>query len=123
MDTLTIIFVLIIFVASVVLIVEARPYYSRKHYLHQNPDDEPDRIARREALREFHRLRREREKVWFSVDKLHDEFVQKTSSEKPAIEPSQSDSPPQVSDSHGDNWNDATLGNVKEKYQAFLKKD
>jgi hypothetical protein len=102
MDTLTIIFLTILFVASVILIVEARPFYSRKHYLHQNPDEEPDRIARREALREFHRLRRERERVWFSMDKMHDQLVQSTSSEKPAIEPTQSDSPPQMSDSKRD---------------------
>jgi len=103
MDTLTIIFLTILLVASVVLIVEARPFYSRKHYLHQNPDEEPDRVARREALREFHRLRREREKIWFSMDKMHDQFVQNTSSKKPAIELPQSDSPPQVSDSKRDN--------------------
>lgn len=103
MDTLTIIFLTILFVASVLLIVEARPYYSRKHYLHRDPDEEPDRVARREALREFHRLRREQEKVWVSVDKLHDQLVQNSSNEKPAIELPQSDSPPKVSDSKRDN--------------------
>lgn len=102
MDTLTIIFLTILIIASIVVIVETRSYYSRKHFLHQNPDAEPDRIARREALREFHRLRREREKIWFSMDKMHDQLVQNTSSERPAIEPTQSAASPKVSDSQRD---------------------
>jgi hypothetical protein len=123
MDALTTIFALILLVASVLLVIEVRPFYSRKKFSEQNPEEESDRVAQREALKEFHRLRRQRDKVWFRVDKLHDEFVQRTSSEQPTIEPPQSDSPPQASDNKRDNWQDVTLAYVKEKYGAFLKKD
>jgi hypothetical protein len=105
MDSLTITFALILLVASVVLVIEVKPYFSRQNHSHRNPDEDSERAAQREALKEWHRLRRQRDRVWLKVDELHDEFVQKTSDERPTIAPSKPDSPPRVSDIKGDTWN------------------
>ena len=123
MDTLTVTFVIILLAVGVLLIIEVSPYFSRRNYSGNNSDEEMDQVAQREQLKERHRMRRQRDRVWFRIDDLHAEFVKKASVEKPKIELQGTVSTPLVSDSEGDNWNDVTLTYLKEKYESFLQKD
>jgi len=98
--------------------MEVSPYQWRKR-----TSENPDREAQRAQLREAHRIRRQRDRVWFKVDNLYAEFVNKTSIETLALEEQRTDSNAQASGSAADNWNDVTLNYIKEKYESFLKKD
>jgi hypothetical protein len=123
MDTLTLTFVLILLAVGVLLVIEVSPHYSRRDYSRKIRDAESDRDAQREQLRELHRMRRQRDRIWFRMDDLYAEFAQKASIEKPTLEFQSMASPPHVSDSGADNWNDVTHTYLKEKYESFLKKD
>jgi hypothetical protein len=118
MDTMTVTFALILLAVGVLLIIEVRPYYSRQNYSGKTSDEEFDRVAHREQLKELHRMRRQRDRIWFRMDNLYDEFVKKTSIENPKTE-----APPHTSDGQGDNWNNINLAYLKEKYESFLSKD
>jgi hypothetical protein len=119
MDTWTIFMVLLFVVVGLLFIIAAYPSVHRGG----SPDEEWERIARNQELKQMHRLRRQRDKVWFRIDSLHDEFVKRSSIEehkkylKP-VSPSQAGSADDA-----DNWNSITLSYLKEKYEHFLKKD
>lgn len=119
MDTSSLIFVLILFAVAFLLIREVRPYEWR-------PRDEetPEREAQRAQLKEVHRMRRQRDRVWFKIDNLYAEFINKTSNEKPALVEKVTESAAQASNGQAaaDNWNDVTLAYIKEKYESFLRK-
>jgi hypothetical protein len=122
MDKWSALFVLILLGIAFLLIQEVRPYEWRKS---REPED-PDREAQRAQLKEVHRMRRQRDRVWFKIDSVYAEFVNKTSSERLALEEKRTDSHAQASSSGAaaaDNWNDVTLTYIKEKYESFLKKD
>jgi hypothetical protein len=120
MDKWSLLFVLILFGIAFLLILEVRPYEWRK----SEPED-LDREAQRAQLKEVHRMRRQRDRVWFKIDNLYAEFVTKTSSEKLALEDKRTDPSAHAGDgaAAADNWNDVTLTYIKEKYESFLKKD
>lgn len=120
MDKWSFLFVLILCGIAFLLILEVRPYEWRK----STPED-LDREAHRAQLKEVHRMRRQRDRVWFKIDNLYAEFVTKTSSEKLALEDKRTDASAPASDgaAAADNWNDVTLAYIKEKYESFLNKD
>ncbi|HVG34026.1 MAG TPA: hypothetical protein VM911_13135 [Pyrinomonadaceae bacterium] len=121
MDKWSILFVLILCGIAFLLIMEVSPYEWRK-----SASENPDREAQRAQLREAHRIRRQRDRVWFRVDNLYAEFVNKTSSERLALEEQRTDSYTQANGgaaAAADNWNDVTLTYIKEKYESFLNKD
>jgi len=122
MDKWSALFVLILFGIAFLLILEVRPYEWRKS---SEPED-LDREAQRAQLKEVHRMRRQRDRVWFKIDSVYAEFVNKTSSERLTLEDKRTDAPAQASGGSAaaaDNWNDVTLTYIKEKYESFLKKD
>ncbi len=116
MDILTFM-VLGFVVVLVLLIIAAHPSVHRR-----GPDEEWERVARNAELKKLHRLRRQRDKIWFRIDSLHDEFLKRSSNEEPT-KYLKSSSPSQASADDVDNWNDITLSYIKEKYEHFLKKD
>jgi hypothetical protein len=120
MDKWSILFVLILCGIAFLLIMEVSPYEWRK-----SQSENPDREAQRAQLREAHRIRRQRDRVWFKVDNLYAEFVNKTSSEKLMLGEQRTGSNARASGgaAAADNWNDVTLTYIKEKYESFLKKD
>lgn len=109
---------LIVMVIAALFIIAAYP----THHRGGSPEEHWERIARNEQLKQVHRLRRQRDKVWFRIDSLHDEFVKRTSIEKQTkyLNPG-SPTPASVDDT--DIWNNITLSYIKEKYEHFLKKD
>ena len=122
MDKSSLIFVLILFVVAFLLIREVRPYEWRP----RSNDEDPEREAQRAQLKEFHRMRRQRDRVWFKIDNLYAEFVNKTSVERPAILEKRTQAGSQAGKveaaAAADNWNDVTLSYIKEKYESFLSK-
>lgn len=120
MDKWSILFVLILFGIAFLLIMEVRPYEWRK----STPED-LNREAQRAQLKEVHRMRRQRDRVWFKIDSVYAEFANKTASERLSLEEKRTD--PSAHASGGaaaaDSWNDVTLAYIKEKYESFLKKD
>jgi hypothetical protein len=120
MDTSSLIFVSILFGVAFLLIREVRPYEWRK-----STEENPEREAQRAQLKEVHRMRRQRDRVWFKIDDLYTEFVNKTSGEQPALIEQGTPSRAQPGNAAGpvaDNWNDVTLSYLKEKYESFLRK-
>ncbi|HEX8141255.1 MAG TPA: hypothetical protein VF553_01580 [Pyrinomonadaceae bacterium] len=126
MDTMTFTFVLILLAVGILLVAQVSPYYSRKDYSHhESPEEEWEATAHHEELKEMHRMRRQRDRVWFRMDGLHAEFVKRTSVEEQALKQRRTQPPSQAGDSQAgaDNWNDITLTYIKEQYESFLKKD
>jgi hypothetical protein len=123
-DTLTFTFVLILLAVGILLVVQVSPYYSRRDYSRESTDEEGGpKDAHHEKLKEQHRMRRQRDRVWFRMDKLHDEFVKRSSVEKPTLKQLGAESSSRASDGEADSWNDVTLAYIKEKYESFLKSD
>ena len=122
MDKSSLIFVLILFAVAFLLIREVRPYEWRP----RNDNEDPEREAQRAQLKEFHRMRRQRDRVWFKIDNLYAEFVNKTSVERPALLEKGTQSGAQAGKveaaAAADNWNDVTLSYIKEKYESFLRR-
>lgn len=121
MDTMTFTFVLILLAIGILLVAEVSPFYSRKDYSGESTDDEHGADEHHAKLRELNRMRRQRDRVWFRVDKLHDEFVKRSAIAKPALEQKGTESTPRSSAVPADGWNDVTLAYIKEKYESFLK--
>jgi len=121
MDMMTFTFVLILLAVGILLIVEVSPFYTRKDYSRESHEDERGPDEHHVKLREVNRMRRQRDRVWFRMDKLHDEFVKRSSIDKPALKPMGAESSTQSSAVEADSWNDVTLAYIKEKYESFLK--
>jgi len=120
MDALTITLVFILIAVGVFLITQVRPHISR-----EVSNEDLDRIARNEELKTLHRMRRQRDRVWFKIDNLYAEFEKRTISEEPTLKDRRPESSPQANDREEDvdNWNDITLAYIKGKYELFLKKN
>ena len=121
MDTLTFTFVLILLAVGILLVAQVSPFYSRKDYSRESTDEEGGADEHHAKLRELNRMRRQRDRVWFRMDKLHDEFVKKAAIDKPTIK--QPEASAQASAVETDSWNDVTLAYIKEKYESFLKNE
>ncbi|HEX8772796.1 MAG TPA: hypothetical protein VF735_04265 [Pyrinomonadaceae bacterium] len=121
MDTMTFAFVLILLAVGVLLIAEVGPFYSRKDYSRESPEDEGGREEHHAKLRELNRMRRQRDRVWFRMDKLHDEFVKRSAVDKQVMRQERTEASSQSSGVEADGWNDVTLAYIKEKYESFLK--
>lgn len=122
MDAMTFTFVLILLAVGILLIAEVSPFYSRRDYSRASPEDEERGPEEHHAkLRELNRMRRQRDRVWFRLDKLHDEFVERSAIDKPALKQKGAESSSQSSNAPADGWNDVTLAYIKEKYESFLK--
>jgi hypothetical protein len=121
MDTMTFTFVLILLAVGILLIAEVRPFYSRKNYTRESQEDEGEREEHHAKLRELNRMRRQRDRVWFRMDKLHDEFVKRSAVDEPLMRQEGAESSAHSSAVEADGWNDVTLAYIKEKYESFLK--
>ena len=117
-DMWTIFMVLIFLVIGLLFIIAAYPSVHSRVL----PDEEWERVARNQELKKIHRLRRQRDKVWFKIDSLHEEFVKRSSIEEPG-KYLKLGSPSQSSPDDADNWNGITLSYIQEKYERFLKRD
>jgi hypothetical protein len=123
MDTLTFTFVLILLAVGILLVAQVSPFYPRKDYSRESTDEESGADEHHAKLRELNRMRRQRDRVWFRMDRLHDEFVKRSAVDKPTIKQTEAESPTQVSVVEADSWNDVTLAYIKEKYESFLKNE
>jgi len=70
-------------------------------------------------------MRRKRERVWFRVDRMYEEFTKRVSAvdtQRPkALKPAPRKVKAKKSTSESSVWSDVSLTDIKEKYETFMK--